>query len=487
MQGAVQMPKLVLVNPMQPGAVSFRANTRTNFPPLNLAYVAAYTPEHWDIEIVDENIEEFRLASADLVGVTAFTMAAPRAYEVAAQYREQGVPVVMGGVHASMVPDEASEYCDTVVVGEAEPVWETVCRDFESGGLARRYFGGHADLRGLRRPRRDLLSDRYYLGTIQTARGCPFDCDFCSVTAFNGQRYRQRPVDEVLDELATIPNRRIVFADDNIFGYGKRSHERAAALFQGMVARKLDRGWSTQASINIARHEECLRWARRSGCTTLMVGLESLKAETLRRMGKQHQTGDVADGYARAMDVIRRSGIGVFGTIILGHDSDDLEVAERTCEFMVNRGPDVGVCTILTPLPGTRLHARLSAEGRIAKDDYPADWALYDINEVVFRPNRLTMKELKECQVYIHERLWGRGQVFWATLRTLRATGSPAAAIVANRLNCAFRSTHRLRKTHREAVGIEAPAVLGEKTPAGAGAPVAEQPAPQEALRQRTY
>ncbi|MFQ5810125.1 MAG: B12-binding domain-containing radical SAM protein, partial [Armatimonadota bacterium] len=257
-----------------------------------------------------------------------------------------------------------------------------------------------------------------------------------------------------------------------------------------MVERKLRRGWSTQASINIAKHEECLRWANRSGCTTLMVGLESLNEETLRRMGKRHQIKDVADGYARAMDAIRRSGIAVFGTIILGHDADDFGAAERTCEFMVNRGPDVGVCTILTPLPGTRLHARLSAEGRIVKNDYPADWALYDINEVVFRPKRLTMKELKECQVYIHDRVWRPRQVLRATLRTLWATRSPAATVVANRLNHAFQTTHWLRGAHREAVGISAPALLGEggeDTSAGTGALVAEQPAPPGGLRQRTF
>lgn len=454
------MPKLVLVNPMCPDALNLRVNIRTNFPPLNLAYVAAYTPEHWDIEIVDENVDEFRLAPADLVGITAFTMNASRAYDIAAQYREQGVPVVMGGIHASMAPDDALEHCDCVVIGEAEPVWEEVCRDFESGQLGRRYFGRHADLRGLRHPRRDLLSEKYWLGTIQTARGCPFDCEFCSVTAFNGRRYRQRPVNEVLDELATIPNRRLVFIDDNVFGYGKASRERAMALFQGMAERKLHRTWSTQASINISDHDDCLRWAKRSGCTNLFVGFESLNEETLLRLGKRHQVKDVADGYARAMAAIRRRGIGIFGTIILGHDSDDFAVAERTCDFMLNSGIDVGVCTILTPLPGTRLHARLAAEGRIIKSDYPADWALYDVNEVVFQPKLLTMKDLKECQVYIHDQLWRRSHVLRATLRTFVTTRSLVATVVCNRLNHVFRKTHRLRQPHREALGIEPSAVL---------------------------
>ena len=455
------MPKLVLVNPMRQGPLNLRANIRTNLPPLNLAYVAAYTPERWEIEIIDENVDEFRLAPADLVGVTAFTMNAPRAYEIAAQYRQQGVPVVLGGIHASMVPDEALEYCDSVVVGEAEPVWESVCRDFESGQLARRYLGGHADLRGLRHPRRDLLSDKYWRGTIQTARGCPFDCEFCSVTAFNGRRYRQRPVNEVLDELATIHNKSLMFIDDNISGYGKASRERAMALFQGMVERRLRRPWSAQASINISEDDDCLRLAKRSGCMSILVGFESLNEETLLHMGKRHQRKDVADGYARAIDAIHRARIGIFGTIILGHDSDDFAVAVRTCDFMLNSGIDVGVCALLTPLPGTRLYARLAAERRIVKNNYPADWALYDlISEVVFQPKLLTMKELKECQVYIYDRLLRGSQIRRATLRTLVRTRSLLATLVANRLNHAFRRSHLLRRPLREALGIEPSLVL---------------------------
>jgi len=439
--------------------------------------VAAYTPTHWDIEIIDENIEDPRLASADLVGVTAFTMAAPRAYEIAAQYRQQGVPVVMGGIHASMVPDEALEHCDAVVVGEAEPVWEKVCRDFEGGQLAPRYFGGHADLAGLRHPRRDLLSDKYWRGTIQFARGCPFDCEFCSVTAFSGRRHRQRPVNEVLDELATIPNKSLMFVDDNVFGYSKASREGAMALFQGMVERGLRRPWSTQASINISEDDDCLRWAQRSGCMSLLVGFESLNEEALLRIGKRHHLKDLADGYGRAIDAIHRRGMAIFGTLILGHDSDDFATVQRTSDFMLNSGIDVGVCALLTPLPGTLLHARLRAEGRIVKNNYPDDWALYDlVNEVVFQPKLFTMKELKECQVYIYDRLWRRGHILCGTLRTLLATRNPLAAVVSNRLNNAFRTTYLGRKPLRDALGIAAPEVLG-------GAEIARQASPAEASR----
>ncbi|MFQ5811020.1 MAG: hypothetical protein ACE5JM_15485, partial [Armatimonadota bacterium] len=159
---------------------------------------------------------------------------------------------------------------------------------------------------------------------------------------------------------------------------------------------------------------------------------------------------------------IHRRGIAIFGTLILGHDSDDFGAARRTCDFMLNSGIDVGACALLTPLPGTRLHARLRAEGRIVKDDYPDDWALYDlVNEVVFQPKRLTMKELKECQVYIYDRLWRRGRILRATLRTLVKTRSPIAALVSNRLNSALGKTYRLRKPLRDALGIEPSAVLG--------------------------
>ena len=172
------------------------------------------------MELLDENFTPFEYRDADVVGITAFTSAAHRAYEIAAVYRSKGAPVVMGGIHASMCPEEAGQYVDAVVVGEAESVWQQVLTDAANGQLQKRYEGEWLDPKILPAPRRDIYSDKYLFASIQTARGCPLGCDFCSVTTYNGSRYRRRPTAEILDELEAIPNELLFFVDDNIIGYG---------------------------------------------------------------------------------------------------------------------------------------------------------------------------------------------------------------------------------------------------------------------------
>jgi radical SAM superfamily enzyme YgiQ (UPF0313 family) len=180
--------------------------------------VAALTPKDWTVEIVDENFAPFEYRKADLVGLTAFTATVNRAYEISGLYRKHGVATVMGGIHASMMPDEAMKYADAVVACEAESVWPQVIADFEAGKLQEVYNGELLGLKEMPQPRRDLFHSGYMFGSIQTSRGCPMDCEFCSVTAFNGNRYRKRPMEDVLDELQNIPQKRVFFIDDNIIG-----------------------------------------------------------------------------------------------------------------------------------------------------------------------------------------------------------------------------------------------------------------------------
>jgi radical SAM superfamily enzyme YgiQ (UPF0313 family) len=442
------MPKLVLVNPIRSDS-PFRLNARTNLPPLSLAYVAAYTPEHWDIEIVDENVEPFRMAAADLVGVTAFSVNAPRAYEIARMYREQGVPVAMGGIHASMRPQEAEQYVDTVVTGEAEPIWEQVCHDFEHGRLQRRYHGGWPDLQGLRHPRRDLLSETYWLGSVQTARGCPFACDFCSVTAFNGRGFRMRPASEVLDEIETLPSRHLMFVDDNTFGHSRVARERALQLCDGMVARGIKKRWGTASSINIADHPEVLAAARRAGCTTLYIGFEAVDEDSLRRMNKPHQVKAARNGYRQAVDTIHRHGICTIGSAIVGYDWDEADSGEKVAHFMLEAGVDMGFATILTPLPGTRVWERLQAQGRLTRTDFPEDWYRYDFTEVVFQPARMSAGELREARLRAHDILFRRGRPVAQMLRTWRDTRNAYAGLVVYRLNKVFQKTQQVRRRKR--------------------------------------
>jgi len=295
--------KLVLINPVNPARTGLTVNKGSRFPPISLGIVAALTPDDWDVEIVDENWETFAFRPADLVGITAFTASAPRAYEIAAVYRQNGVPVVMGGIHGSMCPQEALNYVDAVVIGEAEGIWPQVIADVEANRLQHEYRGGWADLAGMAAPRRDLFHPDYIFASVQTSRGCPLNCEFCSVTAFNGQRYRRRPTDEILAELAGIPQKMLFFVDDNIIGYGKESRQAALELFKGMVARKFDKWWFCQASINFADDDEILSWAAKAGCKMVFLGLEAEEAEALqeveKRLNLQRGVGAYAQAFAR--------------------------------------------------------------------------------------------------------------------------------------------------------------------------------------------
>ena len=375
--------KLVLINPRGKVNSGLSASEDSLFPPLGLGIIAALTPAEWDIEIIDENFDEFAYKEADLAGITAFTSAAVRAYDIAGIYRSRGIPVVLGGIHPSMMPDEAEQYADAVVIGEAESVWPGLIKDFDRGNLRRRYHGTHEDLAGAVVPRRDLFHPGYNFSSVQTSRGCPMNCSFCSVTAFNGRRYRQRPVNEVLDEIESIPQSMLFFVDDNIIGHGRGAEARALELFKGMVERKLKKSWFCQASINFGSNPEVLKWAARAGCRMVFLGLEAVDETELASMNKNL---NIKLEYAAAFKNIHRAGIAVLGAFIFGTDTDTEKSIAGKADYIIRSPIDVFQATTLTPLPGTQLYSRLEAEGRLLYTDYPADWSHYDMTELAFRP-----------------------------------------------------------------------------------------------------
>jgi len=431
--------KLVLVNPVNPSRVGLTVNPSSRFQPLGLGIVAALTPRDWKVEIVDENFAPFEFREADLVGLTAFTANATRAYEISSLYRKRGVPVVLGGIHASMLPEEALQYADAVVIGEAESVWAEVVSDFETGKLQELYKGHWLDLQEMPQPRRDLFHPNYMFGSVQTSRGCPMNCEFCSATVFNGHRYRKRPVEKVLDELETISQKMVFFVDDNIIGFGKQDEERAIALFKGMIERGIKKDWFCQASMNFASNEDVLKYAAESGCRMVFLGVEAEDTGVLEEVNKRLNLKIGVDAYEEAFRRINRHGIAVLGAFMYGMDGDTLEKVRHRINYIHSSGIDVMQTTYLTPLPGTRLFNKLKDEGRLYTD-FPSDWVHYDMTEVTYKPLLMNQEELTKVMHESSRRLYNRWTIWRKFVKTWCDTRSFTTAMWAYSSNMNYRN-----------------------------------------------
>lgn len=380
--------KLLLINPGNPTLYSYT-------PPLALGYVAAVTPSDWEIEIIDENTRGYDYAAmhADLVGVSAMTPQAYRAYQIAEMFTLRNIPAVLGGIHVSMLPDEALQYATSVVVGEGEPLWPEVIRDFENGTMERIYRSPHfQDLTDLPFPRRELYPGRYPFDVIKTTRGCPFGCDFCCVSAFNGSQYRVRPVEAVIEELKQIKHKLVLFADDNILVDGRTYHDRAKFLFEEMIRQKLNKFWLSQASVKIIEDREMLRLMQKSGCKGLLIGFESLEQQTLQDVGKRHnlKKSSNEEFYRSVVDTLHHFGIAVIG-FFFSSPSEDKETFRGMTEFFKKSRIDLITHTILTPLPGTKLFEKFS--GELCYHDFPRDWDKFDFSRLVMNPTAMSPQE----------------------------------------------------------------------------------------------
>ena len=428
--------KLLLINPVQ--ILHGRRHRGWNgirfVPPLSLAYVAALTPDHWQVRLVDENAgdDAVRLAGGgafvpDLVGISSYTATIPRTYELAHHFRERGIPVVVGGSHASALPEEVVRYAGVAFVGQAEGAWPRLLEDFEAGRLQEVYEGGMPPLDGLALPRRDLYPRRYFFDAVLTSKGCPYSCEFCSVWKTYERRYYQRPVEEVLEELAQMRARHLFFVDDNLTV--NRRH--TVALCRGMVERRLRKRFAIQASVELGLDEELLDWLQRAGCFLVSVGLESTDEETLRHVRK---ASNLKVGVSRFQEIVSRiqaHGMAVSASLIYGHDRDSLETFDQLEAFVAESGLDSVVHTILTPLPGTDLQERLAAEGRLLDLALPEGYAYFDAHHVAYAPARIGPEELLAANRQAVRR-WTSGPRLVGNLwRTWRRTGSLLAALAA--------------------------------------------------------
>ncbi len=362
--------------------------------PINLPLIAGLTPDSFDVKIIDENIEDVDFdEKPDIVGITGMTAVINRAYEIADIYRQKGTKVILGGIHVSMLPDEAAQHADAIVVGEAENVWQTVLSDFAAGRLKASYKGTmYEPLDGSGTVNRSLIRKKSYSmpNPIMTSRGCPHNCSYCSVTQFYGYRFRHRPIDDIIAEIEDIGDRWIAFIDDNIYGDIRHAKE----LFEKM--KPLNVKWVGQGDMRIARNPGLLELARESGCEWLFMGIETISTENLKSI---HKSFNMGDRYTEAIATIKETGIKIFGSFIFGLENDDEGVFERTVRFGIDNKLDGANFYILTPFPGTELFAQMEKDGLLLHKD----WSKYDANHVVFRHKRLAKEQLEDGLIYAYK------------------------------------------------------------------------------------
>lgn len=406
--------KILLISPTWKREVGTKRHRRHRLfktPPHNLLIIAALTPKDVEIEIIDEHIEPIDFnKDVDLVGITTMTATSPRAYEIADRFREKGIPVVLGGIHATALPQEAAQHADAVVIGEAEASWQKLLQDLGEGGkesLARFYENSHRpDPSEIPIPKRGLVAKKGYLLTrfLQLSRGCPFNCNFCSVSKFFGEKYRFRPIKKVMEEIKgmvgkPLGTRFLGFLDDNIVGNIAYARE----LFRALIPYNLL--WIGQSSINIARHEDVLELAAASGCRGLFIGFESISEASL---GEAHKSQNKIRFYEKAIKKIHQFGITIEGAFIFGFDHDDKTVFRKTVKFIEKVKLEAIQFSILTPLPGTKLYEKLEEEGRIID----RDWSNYDLAHAVFQPKLMTPEELKEGLDWAYPRIYTLSSIF---------------------------------------------------------------------------
>ena len=375
---------------------------------LTLSVLASITPPNITIQLIDESNyikkPNYQKLKTDLAALSVRTSCANRAYTISDLLRSRGIKTVLGGIHPTVLPDESKKHADAVVIGEAESVWHQVCQDFRNDTLKPFYKGENPpDLRNLPIPKRHLLRfpNRALLSfpTIQTGRGCPHNCTFCSVKKVYGGKYRKRPVEDIIQELRLMWTSKplnsklltymqdwfLFFLDDNLFANSQYAKELLVRL------RPFKKKWYSQAPISVAKDKELLKLAKQSGCLLLAVGFESVVQDSINLVNK---TFNRTDFYYDSVKKIHDAGISVAASFVLGFDEDDASVFEKTLRFAIESGVDLASFHILTPYPGTPLFNQIIKEDRFL-EPY-GDWRKFDTQHVVFKPKKMKPEELQK-------------------------------------------------------------------------------------------
>lgn len=393
--------KITLIYPSQRKSNVKLANWQQSrfhrYPGLGLPIVASLCPSSTEVKIIDDDFEEIDYNEhTGIVGISTWTVNAKRAYEISNNFREKNIPVVLGGMHVSACPEEAKIHADAIVIGEAEDTWPSLFEDFNSGRLKKVYqSSNNSSLENMPWPRRDLLKQQRHISinTVQASRGCPFNCEFCSMASILGTQTRVRPVEEVIEEIKSLHGRYILFNDNNLaqeFDYYKE-------LFRRLIP--LKKKWGGQASWNIIKDREMLELMAKSGCKSLHVGFETLQSQ----LGvPKIPPGDNSSLFKEAVKTLHSHNICVFGAFVLGFDNEDESVFEKTLKFALESHMEIAQFTTLTPYPGTRLYKRLEKENRITE----RDWDNYMFNNICFKLQNMSR------ETFLRKNRWMKTKYF---------------------------------------------------------------------------
>ncbi|OFY24995.1 MAG: hypothetical protein A2X02_08115 [Bacteroidetes bacterium GWF2_29_10] len=402
--------KILLVAPCQK---SEQRHSTMNIPQLTLSLIAAMTPPKYEIEICEEvfgEIINFE-GNYDIIGITLMTQTCIRGYEIANEFKKRGKIVVFGGIHATSLPEEAIMFGDAVVIGEAEDgLWERVLTDIEENKL--QSFYKLDKLPCLQKhvfPRRDLIkcsSGKFSIAPIETTRGCPYNCDFCTVSRFFGTKQRHKPIEDIIRDVKSCKQNNLFFLDDNITG----DKVFAKKLFEALIP--LKKTWVGQASINISKDEELMRLAKESGCLALLIGFESMTDDGLNHYRKTLKT---IEENVIAVKKLKDYGIMTMASLIFGLDSDTIDNFDLGYKFLTKANPAFFQACVMTPYPGTPVFNKLKSEGRILTDD----WSKFDATKVLISPKNMTPEELYEGYNKIKKSIYSNKSILKRSLSHL--------------------------------------------------------------------
>jgi radical SAM superfamily enzyme YgiQ (UPF0313 family) len=413
--------RLTLIHPCIGRRIGTKYIRTWQMEPLAPAVLAGLTPRDVDVKFYDDRMEVIPYDEpTDLVAISIETYTARRAYEIATEYRRRGVPVVMGGFHATLVPDEVAEYAESVVIGEAEGLWPQVIEDARAGRLQPIYRAPkRPSLAGAIADRSIFLGKRYLpLGLVEAGRGCHFACEFCAIQSYFASTQTRRPAEEVCEEVKRMKKPLYFFVDDNITS----NLDQAKELYRQLIPLKIR--WVSQASINVAHDEELLKLLKASGCQGLLIGFESLNPTNLKKMHKSFNT--MKGGYEVALENLRRHGMRLYVTFILGYDGDSYESLHEVVRFAERHKFYIVAFNHLTPFPGTPLYDRLKSEGRLLFDKWWLD-PEYRYGMVPYTPAGMTADEVKEGCISARSEFYRLGSIWRRSMDRVNA-GSPYMA-----------------------------------------------------------